>query len=151
MTFVDVKTGDLWAAYKRDGQHAARDELILHYAPLVHFVAGRMGVGLPGHVERADLVSYGIFGLIDAVERFDPDRGCRFETYAIARIKGNILDELRSLDWVPRSVRAKARAHRGGRRSARGRAASLAQRRRARGRSRHERRPAPAGPVADRR
>ena len=109
MTFVDVKTGDLWAAYKCDGQHAARDELILRYAPLVHYVAGRMGVGLPGHVERADLVSYGIFGLIDAVERFDPDRGCRFETYAIARIKGNILDELRALDWVPRSVRAKAR------------------------------------------
>jgi RNA polymerase sigma factor for flagellar operon FliA len=99
----------LWAAYKCDGQHAARDELILRYAPLVQYVAGRMGVGLPSHVERADLVSYGIFGLIDAVERFDPARGCRFETYAIARIKGNILDELRSLDWVPRSVRAKAR------------------------------------------
>ena len=109
MTFVDVKTGDLWAAYKRDGQHAARDELILRYAPLVQYVAARMGLGLPSHVERADLVSYGIFGLIDAVERFDPDRGCRFETYAIARIKGNILDELRTLDWVPRSVRAKAR------------------------------------------
>jgi RNA polymerase sigma factor for flagellar operon FliA len=99
----------LWAAYKRDGQHAARDELILRHAPLVHYVAGRMGVGLPGHVERADLVSYGIFGLIDAVERFDPDRGCRFETYAIARIKGAIIDELRSLDWVPRSVRTRAR------------------------------------------
>jgi RNA polymerase sigma factor FliA len=109
LTVVDVKTGDLWDAYKRDGQHAARDELILRYAPLVQYVAGRMGVGLPSHVERADLVSYGIFGLIDAVERFDPERGCRFETYAIARIKGNILDELRSLDWVPRSVRAKAR------------------------------------------
>jgi RNA polymerase sigma factor FliA len=109
LTVVDVKTGDLWAAYKRDGQHAARDELILRYAPLVQYVAGRMGAGLPSHVDRADLVSYGIFGLIDAVERFDPARGCRFETYAIARIKGNILDELRSLDWVPRSVRAKAR------------------------------------------
>lgn len=109
MTVVDVKTGDLWAAYKRDGQHAARDELILRYAPLVRYVAGRMGSGLPSHVERADLVSYGIFGLIDAVERFDPARGCQFETYAIARIKGNILDELRSLDWVPRSVRTKAR------------------------------------------
>jgi RNA polymerase sigma factor FliA len=107
---VDVETGDLWAAYKRDGLHAARDELILRYAPLVQYVAGRLGVGLPSHVERADLVSYGIFGLIDAVERFDPTRGCRFETYAIARIKGNILDELRSLDWVPRSVRAKARS-----------------------------------------
>jgi RNA polymerase sigma factor for flagellar operon FliA len=99
----------LWAAYKRDGRDAARDELILRYAPLVQYVVGRMGVGLPSHVERADLVSYGIFGLIDAVERFDPDLGCRFETYAVARIKGNILDELRTLDWVPRSVRAKAR------------------------------------------
>ena len=62
------------------------------------------------NVEQADLVSYGIFGLIDAIEKFDPDRGFKFETYAIARIKGNILDELRSIDWVPRSVRAKARA-----------------------------------------
>ena len=109
MTFAEEKTGDLWAAYKRDGRHAARDELILRYAPLVQYVVGRMGVGLPSHVEHADLVSYGIFGLIDAVERFDPALGCRFETYAIARIKGNILDELRTLDWVPRSVRAKAR------------------------------------------
>ena len=109
MTHVDVEIGDVWAAYKRDGHRAARDELILRYAPLVQYVAGRLGVGLPSHVERADLVSYGIFGLIDAVERFDPGRGCRFETYAIARIKGNILDELRSFDWVPRSVRAKAR------------------------------------------
>jgi len=110
VTFAEEKTGDLWAAYKRDGQHAARDELILRYAPLVQYVVGRMGVGLPSHVERADLVSYGIFGLIDAVERFDPDLGCRFETYAVARIKGNILDELRTLDWVPRSVRVKARS-----------------------------------------
>jgi RNA polymerase sigma factor for flagellar operon FliA len=110
VTHVDVEIGDLWAAYRRDGHHAARDELILRYAPLVQYVAGRLGAGLPSHVERADLVSYGIFGLIDAVERFDPARGCRFETYAIARIKGNILDELRSLDWVPRSVRARARS-----------------------------------------
>jgi RNA polymerase sigma factor for flagellar operon FliA len=110
VTHVDLETGDLWAAYRRDGHHTARDELILRYAPLVQYVAARLGAGLPSHVERADLVSYGIFGLIDAVERFDPGRGCRFETYAIARIKGNIVDELRSLDWVPRSVRAKARS-----------------------------------------
>jgi RNA polymerase sigma factor for flagellar operon FliA len=107
---VDIDIRKLWHAYQRDGHQSARDALILHYAPLVHFVAGRVGVGLPSHVDRADLVSYGIFGLIDAVERFDVRRGCRFETYAIARIKGNILDELRALDWVPRSVRAKARA-----------------------------------------
>src|SRR5690606_38554559 len=84
--------------------------LLLHYSPLVKYVAGRVAVGLPQNVEHADLVSYGIFGLIDAVEKFDPERGYKFETYAIARIKGAILDELRSIDWVPRSVRAKARA-----------------------------------------
>ena len=87
-----------------------RDQLILHYSPLVKYVAGRVAVGLPQNVEQADLVSYGIFGLIDAIEKFDPERGFKFETYAIARIKGAILDELRSIDWVPRSVRAKARA-----------------------------------------
>jgi RNA polymerase sigma factor for flagellar operon FliA len=72
-------------------------------------VAGRVGVGLPQNVEQADLVSYGMFGLIDAIDKFDPGRGFKFETYAMARIKGAILDELRSMDWVPRSVRAKAR------------------------------------------
>jgi len=100
----------LWAAYKEAGDPALRDQLIVHYAPLVKYVAGRVGTGLPQNVDQADLVSYGIFGLIDAIEKFDLDRGFKFETYAIARIKGNILDELRSIDWVPRSVRAKARA-----------------------------------------
>ena len=89
---------------------ADRDQLIVHYSPLVKYVAGRVAVGLPQNVEQADLVSYGIFGLIDAIDKFDPGRGYKFETYAIARIKGAILDELRSIDWVPRSVRAKARA-----------------------------------------
>jgi RNA polymerase sigma factor FliA len=107
---VDREIRRLWLAYKYGRQQSARDELILHYAPLVHFVAGRMAATAPSHVDRADLVGYGVFGLIDAVERFDPERGYRFETYAIARIRGNILDELRSYDWVPRSVRAKARA-----------------------------------------
>lgn len=100
----------LWAAYKGDATRDVRDQLILHYSPLVKYVAGRVAVGLPQNVEQADLVSYGIFGLIDAIEKFDPGRGFKFETYAIARIKGAILDELRSIDWVPRSVRAKARA-----------------------------------------
>ncbi len=89
---------------------ADRDQLILHYSPLVKYVAGRVAVGLPQNVEQSDLVSYGIFGLIDAIDKFDPERGFKFETYAITRIKGAILDELRSIDWVPRSVRAKARA-----------------------------------------
>ncbi|CAN5710522.1 RNA polymerase sigma factor WhiG [soil metagenome] len=100
----------LWAAHKAQSTRASRDRLILHYSPLVKYVAGRVAVGLPQNVEQADLVSYGIFGLIDAIDKFDPARGFKFETYAIARIKGAILDELRSMDWVPRSVRAKARA-----------------------------------------
>jgi RNA polymerase sigma factor for flagellar operon FliA len=100
----------LWADYKRSGERELRDQLIVHYSPLVKYVAGRVASGLPHSVDQADLVSYGIFGLIDAIEKFDLDRGFKFETYAIARIKGNILDELRSIDWVPRSVRAKARA-----------------------------------------
>src|SRR5580765_9062356 len=100
----------LWLAYKGSGERDVRDALILHYSPLVKYVAGRVAVGLPQNVEQSDLVSYGIFGLIDAIEKFDLARGYKFETYAIARIKGAILDELRSIDWVPRSVRAKARA-----------------------------------------
>ena len=82
---------------------------MLAYSPLVKYVAGRMASGLPAHVEEGDLISYGLLGLISAVERFDPGRQIKFETFAITRIKGQIIDELRSLDWVPRSVRAKAR------------------------------------------
>ncbi len=99
----------LWTTYKTSGSQKARDQLIVHYSPLVKYVAGRVAVGLPQNVEQADLVSYGLFGLIDAIDKFEPERGFKFETYAIARIKGNILDELRAIDWVPRSVRAKAR------------------------------------------
>jgi RNA polymerase sigma factor FliA len=100
----------LWVEYKQSTSTEIRDRLIVHYSPLVKYVAGRVAVGLPQNVEQADLVSYGIFGLIDAIEKFDLERGYKFETYAIARVKGAILDELRSIDWVPRSVRAKARA-----------------------------------------
>ena len=99
----------LWQEYKQTGRRDLRDRLILHYSPLVKFVAGRVAVGLPQNVEQSDLVSYGIFGLIDAIDKFDTGRGIKFETYAIARIKGSIIDELRAIDWVPRSVRAKAR------------------------------------------
>ncbi len=101
---------ELWSDYKSNGTANARERLILHYSPLVKFVAGRVAAGLPQNIEQSDLVSYGIFGLIDAIDKFDPGRGFKFETYAISRIKGAILDELRSIDWVPRSVRAKARA-----------------------------------------
>src|SRR5215210_4100811 len=99
----------LWREFKRTGDRALRDRLILTYAPLVKYVAGRIGSGLPAHVEEGDLVSYGLLGLIGAIERFDPSRDIKFETYAIARIKGSIIDELRSMDWVPRSVRSRAR------------------------------------------
>jgi RNA polymerase sigma factor for flagellar operon FliA len=103
-------TQSLWREYRahRDNK-AIRDRLILTYAPLVKYVAGRLGSGLPAHVDEGDLVSYGLLGLIGAIERYDPERDVKFETYAIARIKGSIIDELRAMDWVPRSVRARAR------------------------------------------
>jgi len=106
---TEEQVRDLWRRYKERGDREARDRLILAYAPLVKYVAGRMGSGLPSHIDEADLISYGLLGLISAVERFDPSRDIKFETYAVSRIKGAIIDELRSLDWVPRSVRAKAR------------------------------------------
>jgi len=104
-----IELRELWQRYKSTGDAQARERLVVAYAPLVKYVAGRMGSGLPAHVEEADLISYGLVGLISAIERFDLGREIKFETYAITRIKGAIIDELRSLDWVPRSVRAKAR------------------------------------------
>lgn len=100
---------EAWEEYKSTGSEQARDGLILHYSPLVKYVAGRVGVGLPANVEQTDLISYGIFGLIDAIEKYELTRGIKFETYAISRIRGAIIDELRAIDWVPRSVRFKAR------------------------------------------
>lgn len=105
-----TSVAEMWAKFKATGDKVTRDELIVHYAPLVKYVAGRVGVGLPPHVDSADLVSYGMIGLIDAIDKFDPDRSVKFETYASNRIKGAILDELRATDWVPRSIRSKARA-----------------------------------------
>jgi len=102
-------TTSLFRQYQKTKNQAVRDRLILTYAPLVKYVAGRLGSGLPAHVDEGDLVSYGLLGLIGAIERFDPERDIKFETYAIARIKGSIIDELRAMDWVPRSVRARAR------------------------------------------
>jgi len=104
-----IELRDLWRRYKSTGDERARERLVVAYSPLVKYVAGRMASGLPAHVEEADLISYGLVGLISAIERFDLDREIKFETYAITRIKGAIIDELRSLDWVPRSVRARAR------------------------------------------
>jgi RNA polymerase sigma factor FliA len=110
-TADDVEAGivALWRQYGSTHGQAHRDRLMLHYAPLVKYVAGRVGTGLPAHVDVADLVQSGIFGLADAIEKFEPERGLKFETYAMQRIRGAILDELRSQDWVPRSVRGRAR------------------------------------------
>lgn len=99
----------LWHSYGVNGDQAIRDRLVLHYAPLVKYVAGRVGTGLPSHVDGADLVQSGIFGLVDAIEKFEPARGLKFETYAMQRIRGAILDDLRAQDWVPRSIRSRAR------------------------------------------
>jgi RNA polymerase sigma factor FliA len=104
-----IELRDLWRRYKATGDERARERLVVAYSPLVKYVAGRMASGLPAHVEEVDLISYGLVGLISAIERFEPAREIRFETYALPRIKGAIIDELRSLDWVPRSVRARAR------------------------------------------
>ncbi|MDO8107338.1 RNA polymerase sigma factor WhiG [Isoptericola sp. b441] len=99
-----------WETFKATGDRGAREELILHYAPLVTMVANRVGAGLPTSVEQSDLVSYGMFGLIDAIEKYETGRAVKFETYASSRIRGAIIDELRAIDWIPRSVRTKARA-----------------------------------------
>jgi len=99
----------LWRAYLRSPTRPVRDRLLVHYSPLVRSVAHRVAAGLPSHVEIGDLVQAGVFGLADAVERFDPERCPRFESYAAQRIRGAILDELRAQDWVPRTVRGRAR------------------------------------------
>ncbi|WP_329789538.1 FliA/WhiG family RNA polymerase sigma factor [Lentzea sp. DG1S-22] len=117
VTRTDVRSGDdveagivaLWRSYGESRDQGQRDRLVLHYAPLVKYVAGRVGTGLPAHVDVADLIQSGIFGLVDAIEKFEPERGLKFETYAMQRIRGAILDDLRSQDWVPRSVRSRAR------------------------------------------
>ncbi len=105
-----IELKDLWRRYKSSGDERARERLVVAYSPLVKYVSGRMASGLPAHVDEADLISYGLVGLISAISRFELEREIKFETYAITRIKGAIIDELRSLDWVPRSVRARARA-----------------------------------------
>lgn len=107
----DVEAGiqALWREFCSCRSQRLRERLVLHYAPLVKYVAGRVGTGLPTHVDVGDLVQSGIFGLIDAIEKFEPERGLRFETYAMQRIRGAILDDLRSQDWVPRVVRSRAR------------------------------------------
>lgn len=99
----------IWEAYYRTSAPELRQELLSQYLPLVRNVASRMALGFPKSVELGDLVSTGVVGLIEAFKNYDPERGVKFETYAVPRIRGAILDELRALDWVPRSTRARAR------------------------------------------
>jgi RNA polymerase sigma factor for flagellar operon FliA len=99
-----------WDAWHLSQEATARDWLVVHYASLVKFVAGRLAAGLPKSVDTGDLVSAGVFGLMNAIDKFDPANGSKFETYAIPRIRGAILDGLRALDWVPRSVRSRSRS-----------------------------------------
>jgi RNA polymerase sigma factor for flagellar operon FliA len=100
---------DLWSLYKESRDPAIRDAFIRQYAPLVKYVAGKVAASMPNTVEFEDLVGFGVFGLLDAIEKFDPDKNVKFKTYAVTRIRGAIFDELRSIDWVPRSVRQKTK------------------------------------------
>jgi RNA polymerase sigma factor FliA len=104
----EFRLRELWRRYG-EGDAAARESLALNYAPLVKVVAGRMGSRLPPYVEEADLISYGLTGLMGAIERYDPEHGAQFKTFALMRIRGAMIDALRSLDWVPRRVRSNAR------------------------------------------
>ncbi|WP_062328246.1 RNA polymerase sigma factor WhiG [Treponema endosymbiont of Eucomonympha sp.] len=109
-SFLEQKTEDeLWITYKKTRDQNLRNMFIRQYIPLVKYVAGKVSIGMPENVEFDDLVSFGQFGLMDAVEKFDPRKKVKFKTYAVARIKGAIFDELRLLDWIPRSVRQKTR------------------------------------------
>ncbi|MBQ1662200.1 MAG: sigma-70 family RNA polymerase sigma factor, partial [Treponema sp.] len=109
-SLIEEKNEDeLWHEYKKTKSPAIRDKFIRQYMPLVKYVAGKVSAGMPDSVEFDDLVGYGQFGLLDAIKKFDPDKNVKFKTYAVTRIRGAIFDELREQDWVPRSVRQKAR------------------------------------------
>lgn len=107
--YKDQDEMQLWREYRASGKKEIRDFLAEKYAPLVKYVAGKVAIGMPQNVEFDDLVSYGSFGLLDAIEKFDPNREIKFKTYAMTRIRGAIFDELRSIDWIPRSIRQKAK------------------------------------------
>ena len=107
--YKDEDETHLWRRYRNEGLREIRDFLAEKYAPLVKYVAGKVAIGMPQNVEFDDLVSYGSFGLLDAIEKFDPDRDIKFKTYAMTRIRGAVFDELRSIDWIPRSIRQKAK------------------------------------------
>jgi RNA polymerase sigma factor for flagellar operon FliA len=100
---------ELWKIYRKTHDTNIRDFFVKQYAPLVKYVAGKVAIGMPHNVEFDDLVGFGVFGLFDAIEKYDPAKHVKFKTYAVTRIRGSIFDELRSIDWVPRSVRQKSR------------------------------------------
>lgn len=104
---IEKDMGKLWIEYSKTKDPKLKEELIIQYSSLVKYVAGRVNIFLGQHVEFEDLVSYGIFGLIDAIDKFDIEKGNKFETYASLRIRGSILDSIRKLDWVPRTLRQK--------------------------------------------
>lgn len=106
---IRLTVDEAWSRFRDEKDGPAREWLVVHYAPLVKFVAGRLSAGLPSRVETNDLVSAGMVGLVQAVDRFVPIDGVKFESYAVPRIRGAMLDSLRALDWVPRSVRARSR------------------------------------------
>ena len=105
----DVARKRLWEDYARLRTSELREKLILEYAPLVKVVAGRLSMYLGYNVEYEDLVSYGVFGLIDAIDKFDTGKEVKFETYASLRIRGAILDQIRKMDWIPRTIRQRQR------------------------------------------
>lgn len=106
-----MEVNHLWIAYQQSKSSDIREQLVQHYLGLVKLVAGRLAIGLPQHVDRDDLISNGFFGLLEAIERFDPARGIKFETYAVARIRGSILDAIRAQDWLPVTLRQKAKQY----------------------------------------
>ncbi len=109
-SLIEEKTEEeLWHEFKKTKSNAIRERFIRQYMPLVKYVAGKVSTGMPDSVEFDDLVGYGQFGLLDAINKFDPDKNVKFKTYAVTRIRGAIFDELREQDWVPRSVRQKSR------------------------------------------
>lgn len=109
MSDQDDGVAELWRDYKSTDDVALRNRLVIHYSPLVKYVAGRVRAGLPQSVDQADLISEGVIGLMDAIDKFDPARGLQFQTYAVPRVRGAIVDSLRASDWVPRSLREKKR------------------------------------------
>ncbi|MDK2798555.1 MAG: polymerase sigma factor FliA [Clostridiales bacterium] len=109
MSNITSKQATLWKQYSETRNNAIKEKLILEYSPLIKYVAGRLSIYFGNNVEYEDLLSYGVFGLIDAIEKFDISKGVKFETYASLRIRGSIIDSVRKLDWVPRTLRQKSK------------------------------------------